>query len=404
MPPKKGQPVDKKKQQAASDATFGMKNKKGKKAQMVAKQAAPGRNREEQAKYEMNLKRKAEKEEQKKIDAENALLFRKVEEKQKPQLVPPGVDPKSVLCIYFKKGNCQFGDSCKLSHDLALDGKKAKADMFTDSRAKVMDEETLKNQDMSQWDDETLKRMLAKKNTQPANASEKVCRQFLKAIEDKRWGWFWVCPNGGDKCPYKHALPQGYVFKDKKAEKVETRTLEDVLEEERANLGSGGTKVTPETFAIWYEKIKAQKEAAAQKNKDSRQKALKSGARMTGREVLSQADFVDPDADGSDGDEIDLVALRREKLKEEEALDEENARMAVELNKAVEEELAETARERELNGEPAPIDDELETPKPTPTKDEPVDVKEPEAVLENVDTSLFTENIEDIPDDFSDDD
>lgn len=54
----------------------------------------------------------------------------------------------------------------------------------------------------------------------------------MKAIETKKYGWFWECPAGGDKCQYRHALPQGYVFQStKKKEKVETRPLEEILEE-----------------------------------------------------------------------------------------------------------------------------------------------------------------------------
>jgi len=264
----------------------------------------------------MALKRKAEKEEQKRIDAENAILFRKVEEKQKPQTIPPGVDPKSVLCIYFKQGNCQAAANCKFGHDLALDGKREKADMFTDNRKKAapLDDEALKTTDMSSWDLDTLQRMVAKKNTGPVNASEKVCRQFLKAVEDKRWGWFWECPNGGARCPYRHALPPGYVFKEDKKKDVETRTLEEILEEERAKL-SGGTKVTPETFAVWAEKIKKQKQDELEKSQQWRAKALKAGqARMTGREFLTQEGYVDPDAtDDEDGEDVDLLALIRQK-------------------------------------------------------------------------------------------
>jgi len=387
--------VDKKKLQAQADATFGMKNKKGKKAQQVAKSTQVGRSKEEQYKYEAGLKRKAEKEEQKRIDAENALLFRKVEDKPKPQVVPPGVDPKSVLCIQFKAGKCEFGDKCKFAHDLSLDGKKAKADMFTDSRSVTMDEEALKNQDMSQWDEETTRKILAKKNTVPVNASDKVCHQFLKAIEQKRWGWFWECPNGGVKCPYKHALPPDYVFKKEKVAS-EVRPLEDIIEEERQKL-TGGTKVTPETFEVWYAKIKKQKEEEEKKSAASRQKALKAGqVRMTGREFLTHEGYKETEEE-ADGEDVDLIALMKAKKQEEEALDEENVRIATELNQAVEEELAETAREKAVEGSQT-----IET-SAEPITTDPTPAIETETVLQNVDTSLFTENIDDIPDDFSDD-
>ena len=40
-----------------------------------------------------------------------------------------GVDPKSIVCEYFKAGKCQKGFKCKFSHDLNV---KAKKDIFTD--------------------------------------------------------------------------------------------------------------------------------------------------------------------------------------------------------------------------------------------------------------------------------
>jgi len=50
------------------------------------------------------------------------------------QKVPFGVDPKTVLCQFFKAGQCQKGDKCKFSHDLAVERKSAKIDLYTDSR------------------------------------------------------------------------------------------------------------------------------------------------------------------------------------------------------------------------------------------------------------------------------
>jgi len=50
------------------------------------------------------------------------------------QKVPFGVDPKTVLCQFFKSGQCQKGDKCKFSHDLAVERKSAKIDLYTDTR------------------------------------------------------------------------------------------------------------------------------------------------------------------------------------------------------------------------------------------------------------------------------
>jgi hypothetical protein len=108
MPPKKAQPPPAKKK-AAVDATFGMKNKKGKKGQEVVKQvqnsgfskavslslnrspACLFSNIQDQQKAEAAAQRKAEKQAKWEKEQEMALLFRKVEEKQKPQVIPIGV-------------------------------------------------------------------------------------------------------------------------------------------------------------------------------------------------------------------------------------------------------------------------------------------------------------------------
>ena len=64
-----------------------------------------------------------------------------------------------------------------------------------------------------------------------------VCKHFLDAIESKKYGWFWECPNGGDKCQYRHALPAGYVLKSEvKDTEDNTEQLEDRIERERRAL------------------------------------------------------------------------------------------------------------------------------------------------------------------------
>lgn len=61
-----------------------------------------------------------------------------------------------------------------------------------------------------------------------------VCKYFLDAIENNKYGWFWVCPGGGDNCMYRHALPPGFVLKKdkKKEEKQDEISLEDLIEKE----------------------------------------------------------------------------------------------------------------------------------------------------------------------------
>lgn len=45
-----------------------------------------------------------------------------------------GVDPKSVVCAFFKQGQCTKGDKCKFSHDLSLERKCEKRSLYVDGR------------------------------------------------------------------------------------------------------------------------------------------------------------------------------------------------------------------------------------------------------------------------------
>ena len=44
------------------------------------------------------------------------------------------VDPKSVLCGYFKAGLCRRGNKCKFSHDSDAVRKVAKINLYNDPR------------------------------------------------------------------------------------------------------------------------------------------------------------------------------------------------------------------------------------------------------------------------------
>jgi len=57
-------------------------------------------------------------------------LFRPVQ----TQKVSSGADPKSVLCIFYRQGQCTKGDKCKFSHDLSLEQKSEKKSVYIDSR------------------------------------------------------------------------------------------------------------------------------------------------------------------------------------------------------------------------------------------------------------------------------
>ena len=58
-------------------------------------------------------------------------LFKPIQVQQK---VPFGVNPKTILCAFHKAGTCTKGDRCKFSHDLNIERKTTKRDLYTDNR------------------------------------------------------------------------------------------------------------------------------------------------------------------------------------------------------------------------------------------------------------------------------
>ncbi|MBA0867090.1 hypothetical protein Goshw_027105, partial [Gossypium schwendimanii] len=64
------------------------------------------------------------------------------------------VDPKSIFCEFFKVGKCAKGFKCKFSHDLNVQRKGEKIDIYSDKR----DQETMEN-----CDQETLEKVVESK-------------------------------------------------------------------------------------------------------------------------------------------------------------------------------------------------------------------------------------------------
>lgn len=190
------------------DRTFGMKNKKGAAAQkQIAQMTAnfkAGGSVEQKKKEAEKAAREREKKAAEDAKREADLLLNKPAQVQK---VPFGVDPKTVLCIFFKKGNCEKGKKCKFSHDLDMERKTEKRSVYQDTRTE--EEEKKKAETSADWDEEKLRTVVLSKKGNQRTTTDKVCKYFIEAIEDGKYGWFWICPNGGDKCMYKHALPPG---------------------------------------------------------------------------------------------------------------------------------------------------------------------------------------------------
>ncbi|KAI9476395.1 MAG: hypothetical protein EXX96DRAFT_507587 [Benjaminiella poitrasii] len=333
MPPKKQQTKNdkKKKEKAVEDKTFGMKNKnKSAKVQryiqQISTQAKNNSDKTSSAAKATAAEKKAL--EQKKRE-EFAELFKPV---QTPQKVPFGVDPKTVLCQYFKSGHCERGAKCKFSHDLNVGRKVQKKDLYTDDRA----EDT-----MDKWDQKKLEEVVnSKSGKQPP--TDIVCKYFLEAIESSKYGWFWECPNGGSSCKYRHALPPGFILKSKaaKTEEKEEISLEEFLESERHKLGPNLTPVTLESFTQWKKNRVQKKEAeenAARKAKETKLKAGRSQG-MSGRDLFefnpALADDNDDEDDAIDFSQFDReeAERERERLENEQFLTGKTAGLSLEDN------------------------------------------------------------------------
>lgn len=116
---------------------------------------------------------------------------------------------------------------------------------------------------MENWTEEQLREAVSKKGNLKAT-TDIVCKHFLEAIEDQKYGYFWCalvlllfplsrlsptpttdslsptarrqCPNG-ENCMYRHALPPGFVLKSQRKKEDDDAknreiSLEDFLEVE----------------------------------------------------------------------------------------------------------------------------------------------------------------------------
>lgn len=304
MPPKKAgaskKTEAKKKERLIEDKTFGLKNKKGGKQQKFIEQV------EKQVKtggpsWAQNQEKKKALERKKAKEAELAEL-----EKLFGKALPAK-----------KGGSTMIGKKGKVDPK----EKSKKADLYTDKR----DEENDKT--MENWTEDDLRAAIEKKhgksNTNAATTTDKICNIFLQAVEDNKYGWFWECPNG-DKCKYRHCLPEGYVLKRdlkkmKDAENENKISIEDLIERERAALGTNLTKVTWETFSIWKKKKREEKKKTLAKENKKKKGKAKTGqtSGLTGRELFTfNANM------GGDDEEAEDIEFEKEEIDPEEKIHE----------------------------------------------------------------------------------
>lgn len=194
------------------------------------------------------------------------------------------IDYKKTVCGYFKAGVCEKGKKCKYSHDLSLDeARQANIDIYADPRAKI-----------GKMPDTII-----------------TCKDFVAAVEKSQYGFNWVCPNGGEACPYRHMLPAGYVLKKDKGKKgqdgddsEDELTVEEKIEKKRAALpASGLTPVTLASFTAWKErKAKAKQEELEARIVAEQAKGKKNTAQMafmSGRALFTYNPDLFEDAEGA---------------------------------------------------------------------------------------------------------
>ncbi|KAM3842180.1 zinc finger CCCH domain-containing protein 15-like [Diretmus argenteus] len=199
MPPKKPVPAtggskktqEKKKEKIIEDKTFGLKNKKGAKQQKFIKNVT-----QQVKQHGPQSAKPGEAGTNKKIDKKKELdelneLFKPVVAAQK---VAKGVDPKSVLCAFFKQGQCTKGDKCKFSHDLTLERKCEKRSVYVDERDEDLEKDT-----MDSWDEKKLEEVvntkhgeaeIKKNKTHKLKCGQRVQTLLQHRFERKDWSMF----------------------------------------------------------------------------------------------------------------------------------------------------------------------------------------------------------------------
>lgn len=174
------------------------------------------------------------------------------------------------------------------------------------------------------------------RNGKAIERTDIVCQHFVDAVEKNLYGWFWECPNGGEKCVYTHALPQGYILERDRKEMEKARlmgddddelTLEEKIEEERLALPTTGlTPVTLKSLNEW----KLRKAEKKQKELEDRMKEEAKAGNKKGFNILSgKALFkYDPTLfkDDEEAADEDIYQERTEEEEEEEKKQQEQLR------------------------------------------------------------------------------
>lgn len=308
MPPKKQNTGEKKAEQkkkdkVAEDKTFGLKNKNKSKA--VQKYIASVK---QQAKTVHGSRpvNEHEQRQEKKKDAERAKLLNS---------------------LFGNLGILETKKKKKKEDD-----DKGKIDLYVDQRDQGGDGKEADN--MADWDQEKLEKVVGQRHGAQAKQCQTdiICKHFLDAVEKSLYGWFWVCPNGGDQCKYRHSLPPGYVLKKNipvdDEEEDEEMSLEEQIELERAALPPGGTPVTEASFKQWLiNRANMKREAAEQEKQAIIDAASKKGQKvpfgLSGRDLFAFDPTLFVDDDGAADQQLYADMEDSNQVFEEDLFDED---------------------------------------------------------------------------------
>jgi len=137
------------------------------------------------------------------------------------QLIPVGVDPKTVQCVNYANKICDKGDDCPFAHEI-------------------------------------VKKEASKEIAVEDDKPKSICKFLIDAINKGEHGKNWECPM--PNCRDIHKLTE--LTENSEVEV----TLEEYIELQRQSLGdNSGTPVTEETFKTWREKKDREEELHAKR-------------------------------------------------------------------------------------------------------------------------------------------
>lgn len=138
------------------------------------------------------------------------------------QVIPVGVDPKTVMCINFQNGNCEKGTNCQFAHELKKTEVKKVENPLAEKRQRM------------------------------------VCRFLIDALNSGEYTKNWVCPL--PNCFDIHKLLE--IGGDSTVEV----SLEEYIELQRQTIDdTKTTPITEEVFKAWKAKKDKEEELHAQR-------------------------------------------------------------------------------------------------------------------------------------------